>query len=86
MKKLLVAAMAIPTLAGCSGDVGMGGGLSPGGTQTDTAIEWEPGQLTAGEWNDNEDWKLWLDLIHGDGIYATLWRVQTGERLLAAGD
>ncbi len=26
------------------------------------------------------------DLIHGDGIYATLWRVQTGERLLAAGD
>jgi ATP-binding cassette subfamily B protein len=26
------------------------------------------------------------DLIRGEGIYATLWRVQTGERLLAAGD
>jgi ATP-binding cassette subfamily B protein len=26
------------------------------------------------------------DLIQGEGIYATLWRVQTGERLLAAGD
>jgi ATP-binding cassette subfamily B protein len=26
------------------------------------------------------------DLTHGDGIYATLWRVQTGERLVAVGD
>lgn len=26
------------------------------------------------------------ELTRGDGIYATLWRVQTGERLLAAGD
>jgi ATP-binding cassette subfamily B protein len=26
------------------------------------------------------------DLTQGSGIYATLWRVQTGERLLAAGD
>jgi ATP-binding cassette subfamily B protein len=26
------------------------------------------------------------DLVHGDGIYATLWRVQTGERLRLAGD
>jgi ATP-binding cassette subfamily B protein len=26
------------------------------------------------------------ELAHGDGIYATLWRVQMGERLLSAGD
>lgn len=26
------------------------------------------------------------DLVHGTGIYATLWRVQTGERLRMAGD
>lgn len=26
------------------------------------------------------------DLVHGDGIYATLWRVQTGEHLPLAGD
>lgn len=26
------------------------------------------------------------ELVRGDGIYATLWRVQTGERLRAAGD
>jgi hypothetical protein len=38
------------------------GGTENGGDSTQLPDEIEPGQITAGEWNDLENWDFWLDL------------------------
>lgn len=38
-----------------------------GGGGSDSGVVDQPGQLTAGEWNDLDDWDFWRALFEGDG-------------------
>ncbi|MFW5819744.1 MAG: VWA domain-containing protein [Bacteroidota bacterium] len=54
---------------------------SGGGNGTDTQIE--PGQITAAEWNDLENWDFWTDLINGQD-YSRMpeyWSFDLSERI-----
>lgn len=65
--KSLILLMGLSLLgAGCGADTSGGDFAAAGpGASSDTSSETqnpEPGQLTAGEWNDRENWTFWLDL------------------------
>ena len=51
-----------------SSESGSSGSGSTGGTgQGDTtSIEIDPGQITAGEWSDLDNWQYWLDLMNDE--------------------
>lgn len=66
------------------GGPGAGSSSSPSGGGGDGDAP-EPGQLTAGEWNDREEWTYWLDLLSPESEVeftrnASRWDVHTGAR------
>lgn len=64
------------------GEVGGGGGGDDGGDGCEDCPPPEPGQLTAGEWRDLDDWTRWTDLLDGDfGEHIDQWGIDTRGRV-----
>jgi hypothetical protein len=88
MKKIFLALVIPLTIFSCqkeglySGDKMDAAGSSGGSGQSqDSTLE--PGQITAGEWNDLENWFMWDTLIHGQ-TYSKMsdyWDLNTDARI-----
>lgn len=92
--KSLILLMAVSLLGvGCGGDESGGdfaGGAAGASSATSSGTSNgpenpEPGQLTAGEWNDRENWTFWLDLFEPEsGVefsqFADNWSIDTRTR------
>lgn len=62
--------------------LGSGGSGESGGVNGDTTIQVEPGQITAGEWNDLVNWDFWVNLGQNEDLNKAIenWKWDPQER------